>query len=186
MLTMLLAAGLIGQGDTPGPGPDIEAYGTDAGFAAWLARNGLSLPSGSPSVAALRARGSDYIDAYEALLTGIRTGGVMQELAWPRTGATVRCVEPVPADVIPPAVINAAYRAAWLEASNPGVLAGPVTTPGARVKRQKVDTIEREFFDDGARKSGGGPAFVDSLIDSALRAFVCDTSGAAFMWTLGS
>lgn len=163
----------------------MAAYGTDEGFAAWLNQQGHVLPAGAPSPAVLRARGSAYVDAYEALWTGLRTGGVSQDRAWPRTGATVRCVEAIAPDAIPIAVINAAYRAAWLEAATPGVLAGPVTTPGARVKRQKVDTIEREFFDDGALKTGGGPAFVDSLIDSALRAFVCDTSGAAFMWTLG-
>ena len=164
----------------------MAAYGTDDGFAAWLAEQGHTLPAGAPSPAVLRARGSAYVDAYEALWTGLRTGGVMQDRAWPRIGATVRCVEAIDSDVIPPAVVNAAYRAAWLEAANPGVLAGLVTTPGARVKRQKVDTIEREFFDDGAPKAGGGPAFVDSIIDGALRPFICAPSGGAFMWTLGS
>lgn len=165
----------------------MAAYGDDAGFAAWLAEQGYVLPVSAPSPAVLRARGSAYVDGYEAFWTGYRTGGVMQELGWPRTGATVNCVQPIPADVIPPAAINAAYRAAWLEANTPGILAGPATTPGARVKRQKVDVIEREFFDDGKTEVGGGPSFIDSQIDGWLSAFICDDSKAgAFMWTLGS
>lgn len=165
----------------------MAAYGDDAGFATWLDEQGYVLPGTAPSPAVLRARGSAYVDGYEAFWTGYRTGVVMQELAWPRTGATVNCVQAIPDDVIPPSVINAAYRAAWLEASTPGILAGPATTPGARVKRQKVDVIEREFFDDGKKEVGGGPSFIDSQIDGWLSAFICDDSKAgAFMWTLGS
>lgn len=164
----------------------MAAYGTDAGFTAWIAEQGYALPSGSPSPAVLRARGSAYVDGYEAYWTGQRTGGVMQELAWPRTGATMNCTVPIPDDVIPPAVVNASYRAAWLEAETPGILAGSAGAPGTRVKRQKVDVIEREFFDDGKAEIGGGPAFIDSQIDGMLQQFICDAQGGAFLWTLGS
>ncbi|WP_293875559.1 DnaT-like ssDNA-binding protein [Sphingomonas sp. UBA978] len=164
----------------------VAAYGTDTGFLAWLEDHGLSLPADAPVPAVLRTRGTAYVDGYETFWTGSRSGGVMQELGWPRTGSTLNCTIAVADDVIPPPVVNAAYRAAWLEASTPGILAGPVSTPGSRVKRQKVDVIEREFFDDGAAKMGGGPAFVDSMIDGALRQFVCDSTGGAFMWSLGS
>jgi hypothetical protein len=164
----------------------MAAYGTDEGFSAWLSEQGYSLPEATPVDAVLRARGSAYVDGYEAFWTGYRSGGVLQELGWPRTGATLNCTIAVPDNVIPPAVINAAYRAAWLDAQTPGVLGGLVTTPGARVKRQKVDVIEREFFDDGKAQVGGGPAFIDSIIDGALRQFICDSKDGAFMWSLGS
>lgn len=164
----------------------MAAYGTDDGFTDWLAENGYVLPSGAPSANVLRTRGSTYVDGYEAFWTGYRTGGVMQDRAWPRTGATLNCTISVPADVIPPAVITATYRAAWLEGATPGVLAGSSATPGARVKRQKVDTIEREFFDDGARSVGGGPSFIDSQIDGLLGQFICDLKDAPFVLTLGS
>jgi hypothetical protein len=188
MLTLLLSTVLADAGGTTptDPAPDVVAYGTDAGFATWLAVQGYQLPAGSPSPAILRARGTAYVDGYEVFWTGSRTGGVMQELGWPRTDATLNCTIAIADDVIPPPVINAAYRAAWLEAVTPGILAGPVSTPGSRVKRQKVDVIEREFFDDGKATVGGGPAFIDSMIDGALRQFVCDTSGGAFMWSLGN
>lgn len=162
------------------------AYGTDEGFAAWLAQQGYTLPGGAPTPAVLRARGSAYIDSYEARWTGQRTDGAMQEDGWPRTGALMNCVTAIASDVIPVAVVNASYRAAWLDAQTPGILAGPTVSPGARVRRQKVDVIEREFFDDGKAEIGSGPSFIDSLIDGMMGQFICDMEGAAFLWSIGS
>lgn len=163
------------------------AYGTDDGLTAWLAQQGYSLPDDAPAPAVLRARASTYVDGYEQYWTGHRTDGAMQGNAWPRTGATLNCVTAIPADVIPVAVVTATYRAAWLEASTPGVLAGPQIAPGKRVKRQRVEgAVEREFFDDGKRAVGSGPAFIDSLIDGLLGQFICDQKNAAFVWSLGS
>lgn len=163
------------------------AYGTDDGFSAWLAAQGYALAVSAPAPAILRARGSAYVDGYEAMWTGFRTGGVMQELAWPRTNASLNCVLAIPADAIPPAVVAASYRAAWLEAQTPGVLNGTTSANGRRVKRQRVEgAVEREFFDDGKAQVGGGPAFIDSIIDGQLRQFICDSNGSAFMWSLGS
>ena len=181
MLSTLLATVLASE-----PSTDM-AYGTDSGFIAWLATQGYVLPANAPSPTVLRARGSAYVDGYEPRWTGHRTDGVMQELAWPRTGATVNCTQAIPDDVIPRAVVAAAYRAAWLEAETPGVLAGASAPLGTRVKREKVEgAVEVEYFDDGKALLGGGPTFVDSIIDGMLRQFVCDNTGAAFMWSLGS
>lgn len=162
------------------------SYGSDDGFATWLAQQGYILPADAPAPAVLRARGSIYVDSYEQYWTGHRTDGAMQENAWPRTGATLNCVTAIASDVIPPSVVTATYRAAWLEASTPGILAGPQVAPGSRVKRQKVDVIEREFFDDGKHAVGSGPAFIDSLIDGLLGQFICNQKNAAFVWSLGS
>lgn len=164
----------------------MASYGDDAGLTAWLAEQGYALPGTAPSLAVLRARGSAYVDGYEQFWTGYRTDGALQELGWPRTGASLNCKIAVPSDLIPPAVINAAYRAAWLEGETPGILAGATPSPGSRVKRQKVDVIEREFFDDGKATVAGGPSFIDSTIDGWLSGFICDDKDSAFMWTLGS
>lgn len=164
----------------------MAPYGTDDGFAAWLTEQGYELPGAAPALAVLRARGSAYVDSYERYWTGQRTGGVAQDQAWPRTGATIGCTVAIPDDVIPPVVVTSAYRAAWIEAQTPGILSGSTITAGTRVKRQKVDVIEREFFDDGKAEIGGGPSFIDSMIDGLLGQFICNTQGAAFLWTLGS
>lgn len=157
------------------------SYGDDAGFTAYLASFGYTLPAG-PTPAILRARGSAYLDGtYEALWTGQRTGGVMQADGWPRTGAKIGCVTAIADDVTPLAVVNASYRAAWLEASVPGALS-PAPSTGARVKRQKVDVIEREFFDDGKAQAGAAGGFIDPAIDGAMRAFICEDSGSGFLF----
>src|SRR5690348_10363784 len=108
-------------------------YGTDQGLNDWLAAQGYTVPDTAPSLAVLRARGSAYVDGYEAFWTGTRTGGVIQEEAWPRTGARLNCVTAIPDDVIPPAVISASYRAAYLDAVTPGILVGATAAPGQRI-----------------------------------------------------
>jgi len=169
--------------------PDLfPGYGDDISFGLWLASMGYTLPSDSPGPAVLRARGSAYLDSlYEEMWSGQRTDGVNQANGWPRTGASLNCTIAIADDVIPLAVVNASYRAAWLEASSPGILFGSAVTPGERVRREKVDgAVEVEYFDDGKSATGAAVSFVDPAIDGALRQFICDQSGGAFMWSLGS
>lgn len=153
------------------------AYGTDEGFTAWLSANGYTLPAGAPTAAVLRARGSAYLDAvYGPRLTcSAPTGGIEQELAWPRTGHFVNCAS-IPDDAIPGAWIRASYRAAWLEASAPGSLSLTVN-PNQRIKRQKVDVIEREFHDGGAVEAGGAGAVIDTEIDGMVAPLLCAAFG---------
>lgn len=54
----------------------MAGYGTDAGLADWLAGQGLALPDGAPAPAALRQRGSDYVDGtYGPRFVGQPAGG---------------------------------------------------------------------------------------------------------------
>jgi hypothetical protein len=77
--------------------------------------------------------------------------------------------------------LAALYRAAYLADGGTAVLF-PVTT-GARVKRQKVDVIEREFFDDGADSTG----FIDPVINGLMRDFLCgDVSKGLFFQSVGT
>lgn len=149
-------------------------YGSDSDFQAWLDANGLALPAGA-NPATLRSVGSAYIDAaYGAKLAcSRRTGGFNQVLEWPRTGHIINGQE-VPPDLIPPAWINAAYRAAYLEATSPGWATGS-TDPNRLTKREKVDVIEREFFGKG-EVSGSATGFggsIDALIDGMLAPWLC-------------
>lgn len=132
----------------------MAGYGDDAGFTAWLAGEGYTLPAGSPTAAVLRQRGSRYIDAtYGARFSGRPAGGIAQERAWPRIGAVAgpaiaygSQVTPIPEDVVPIAVIEASYHAAWQEATSPGSLLGSVVSGSGLVKREKVDgAVEVEY-----------------------------------------
>jgi hypothetical protein len=155
----------------------MAGYGTDDDFIAWLTAQGLSLPDDAPAPAVLRQIGSSYVDAaYEYRLgCSERTGGFEQELAWPRKGHYFNG-KPVPDDLIPQAWVHAAYRAAYLQAIQPGWATG--SRDGNRVtKREKVDTIEREFFDaDQAPGSDAAPGMVsDSIINSLVLPWLCPT-----------
>lgn len=159
----------------------MAGYGTDSDFQAWLDANGFTLPSGAQSLAVLRVRGSAYLDAvYGPRLTcSAPTGGIAQELAWPRIG---HCINgsTIADDAIPSAWVRASYRAAWLEASAPGSLSLTVN-PNQRIKRQKVDVIEREFHDGGAVEAGGAGAVIDSEIDGTVAPFLCVVGGPAIL-----
>lgn len=155
----------------------MAAYGTDGGMQAWLTAQGLALPAGA-TIATLREIGSAYVDAaYEARLQcSHRAGGFEQELAWPRAGHRVNG-RPVPEDLIPPAWVNASYRAAYLQATTPGWATGS-TDPNRITKREKVDVIEREFMtaaDQGGASSSAGMA-ADAIINGMVLPWLC--SGA--------
>lgn len=153
----------------------MAAYGTDEGFEAWIAGQDLSLPVGAPAVAVLRQIGSSYVDAaYGAKLACSRkTGGFTQELQWPRTGHVING-ETVPDDLIPQAWIDASYRAAYLQATQPG-WATTGTDSTRQTKREKVDVIEREYFAAaeaaGSSVAPGMPS--DSILNGMILPWLC-------------
>lgn len=133
----------------------MAGYGTNDGFTAYASAAGYTVPVGD--IGAARQRGSTYIDGtYGDRFSGLPTDGVEQERAWPRTGATAYG-SALAGDIIPLRVVNASYEAALLEVRTPGSLS-VVTDPAKRVKRQKVDTIEREFFDPAKQSREQLPA----------------------------
>lgn len=153
----------------------MASYGTDEGFSAWLAGQGLTLPPDAPAVSVLRQIGSSYVDAaYGARLACSRkAGGFTQELQWPRIGHVING-ETVPDDLIPQAWIDASYRAAYLQATQPGwATTGSDAT--RQTKREKVDVIEREFF--AASEAAGSDAAPgmpsDSIINGMLLPWLC-------------
>lgn len=152
------------------------AYGTDDGFTAWLASQGLALPTGAPLPAVLRQIGSSYVDAaYGHKLTcSSKAGGVTQEMAWPRKGHTLDG-EVVPDDYIPTAWVQAAYRAGYLSAVTPG-WATTGTDASRLTKRERVEgAVDREFFSQsetaGAASAPGMPS--DSIINGLVLPWLC-------------
>lgn len=121
----------------------MAGYGNDAGFNAWLADQGFSLPVGAPAPAALRQRGSVHVDAHD--FPGAPTEGFTQERAWPRTGATA-FFQDIPTGVIPIAIEHASYAAGYFEALNPGSLTTR-SSADQRIKRERVEGItDVEYF----------------------------------------
>ncbi len=136
----------------------MAGYGTDDGFAAWIDARGLVPPGGVPGLSPLRQLGSDYVDStYGSKFGGVPTGGISQERAWPRLGAYHLGVA-VPNDVVPPAIINASYEAAYQEYLSPGSLKA-FGSSVSRVKREKVEgAVEVEY-----QASAGGKTLAEDL-----------------------
>ena len=139
------------------------ARGSDVGFQAWMDARGHVLPADAPTLAILRQRATDYIDAvYGPRLVGDQT-----------------------VDPLLTALETATYVAAWHEANNPGSLSVSATASGA-LKRKKVDVIEKEYFE------GSGDAVADatvrlSLIEGLLAPYLLPLSAVAGpnLWAIG-
>lgn len=151
------------------------AYGTNQGFEAWLASQGLELPLGA-NLDVLRSIGSSYLDsAYEWRLNcSHRTGGFEQELAWPRTGQVVNG-QVVPDDLIPAGWVNASYRAAYLQATQAGWATTGIDS-ARQTKREKVEgAVEVEYFAAadaaGSDVAAGMPS--DSIINGMVSMWLC-------------
>lgn len=143
----------------------MAGYGTNDDFTAYALAAGYTVPAGD--IGAARQRGSTYVDgSYGLRLSGVPTGGAEQERAWPRTGASAFGAA-LASDLIPLRVVNACYDAALLELRAPGSLS-VVADPAKRVKRQKVNTVEREFFAQGEQSTGAIAGPVVSVIDGLL------------------
>jgi hypothetical protein len=162
----------------------MAGYGDDAGFASWLTDNGYVLPGTAPSPAVLRNRGSQYIDAvYGSRFLG-SVVDPLQERQWPRERAIVNG-KLLPSDVVPPAVINASYQAAYQEGVKPGSLTVIGTSSGA-VKRVKVGQIEKEY--QTAKDDGTASAITPliSIVDGMLAPFLKDEDLVGLgIWAVG-
>lgn len=124
----------------------MAGYGDNEGFAAYAEAAGHVLTDGTTDqqITTARQRGALAIDRYEPRFSGRRTGGFLQERAWPRSGAAGADGEAIPNDVVPAAIIAASYEAAFLELLTPNSLM-PVVTAAQSVRREKIGAIEVEY-----------------------------------------
>jgi hypothetical protein len=155
----------------------MAGYGTDQGYADWLAENGYTPPVDAPTPAVLRNRGAGYIDGvYGARFSGIPTGGFAQERAWPRTGAFAYGL-PVGDSIIPDAVIKASYAAAWFEANNLGSLSAS-GSEASRVKREKVEgAVEVEYQASSGQFSATSLVTLLTDVEGLLAPFLVPVGG---------
>jgi hypothetical protein len=144
----------------------MAGYGTDAEFQTWLTAKGRVLPADAPAVAALRERGSVYIDGlYYRRFPGYPTGGAAQERQWPRSGAADRWGNDIASDDVPPRVVEASFEAAWIEATSPGALSATYT-PGQNKVLTEVGNIKWTVVGDA---SGDDAMWlVSTVIDGIL------------------
>lgn len=162
----------------------MAGYGDDAGFTAWLSDNGYTLPAGAPSPAVLRNRGSQYIDAaYGSRFLG-SVLDPLQERQWPREGAIVNG-KLIPSNVVPVAVINASYFAAYQEAINPGSLSATGSAFNA-VVREKVGQLEVQYANAQSDGTAASITPLISIVDGTLAPYLRDDSLQCFgIWSVG-
>lgn len=170
----------------------MAGYGTDEGLIEYLALTGRTLCL-SDVPAQVRQRGSMYIDGLYSGVTGgssqvwsgYPTGGVAQERAWPRMGATYYG-QPIASDVIPVAVINASYEAGYWDVQTGNDLDG-VIIGSQVVKSEKVDSIAVTYADTMTGMSLADSATpMLSSVYGLLKPFLIDESGKSFgIWSVG-
>ncbi|MGO4641705.1 DnaT-like ssDNA-binding protein [Mesorhizobium sp. 2RAF45] len=154
----------------------MAGYGSDSALKAYWDAAGYTYAADAP-IAALRQRGSAYIDGtYGLRFTGQPTGGIVQEREWPRTGATAYG-SALASDLVPTRVELASYEAAYIELKKPGSLSISFD-PAKKVKRQKVEGIEREFFEPGFTGNIFAPdAPVSTIIEGLLAPLIGPVHG---------
>lgn len=164
----------------------MAGYGSDQGFTDWREANGLTLPAGAPEVAVLRQRGSTYIDGtYGARFSGVPSGGVAQDRAWPRTGAQAHG-QALADDVIPTAVEQASYVASFQEATAPGSLS-TITSGAGQIKREKVASLETEYFEGAGASAGANATPILTQVEGLLAPFLIPEQPAVPLriWSIG-
>jgi len=153
----------------------MAGYGTDSALKAYWDAAGYTYAADAP-FAALRQRGSAYIDGtYGMRFPGQPTGGLAQEREWPRTGATAYGAA-LESDLIPTRVEQASYEAAYIELKKPGSLSVSFD-PARKVKRQKVEGIEREFFEPA---DSGNIFAPDALVSTVIEGLLAPLIGPVF------
>ena len=141
---------------------NANSYIDDAFLTAYAAERGLTLPATVGEREVLLINAMDYIESYADKFKGQRTDPANQELQWPREDVTIYG-EDLDKNTIPKELKRAHAQAA-VEASNADLF---FKDDGTRVKKEKLDVLEVEYFEGG---SSGQPFFekVTKLIDPLL------------------
>jgi hypothetical protein len=155
----------------------MPGYGDNPGFTAYAMAAGyqISATATDAEITAARQRRSLVVDRYEPRFPGSRAGGYAQERAWPRTGAQTYSGEAIPDNIVPEAIINACYEAAFLELEDPGSLS-PVVTASTLVRREQVGALSVEYatpIGSSPEEMAAGAIPVVTTIEGLLWPFLC-------------
>lgn len=143
----------------------MAGYGTDEGLETWATDNGYTMPA-TPTSAVLRQKGSVYVDGlYGGRFPGYPVAGIEQDRLWPRTGAEDIYGNAIGASAIPTRVIEAAYFAAYLEGTTPGILT-KTFTPSEQKVLTEVKGIKWTIIGDG--KGDNASVMVSTTIEGLL------------------
>lgn len=167
-----------------------DFYGTISDADAYIATlaNGAAWPDASEAdrTNALTRASRSMDGIYGARFPGSKTGGRAQTLAWPRTGASDQCTnETIPDDEVPVEIERATYVLALAELVTPGATS-PSFTPGAVMKREKMDVMERERFgpNDGVSLSLEDMRPQFAAVEDALRCLLTKGQGGGSVCVL--
>lgn len=140
----------------------MPSYGSDADLIAYLAETGRALPVDAVP-AEVRAMGSLYVDSFEDRFCG----------------ASLQDTSSFPRDIYNPTPVRiewAAYEAgyAWSNGEN---IFGSGGSQAGTVKREKVDTLEVEYF--GATDAGywENSRYIVPMAYAHLLPYLCDPVG---------
>lgn len=165
----------------------MAAYGSDESMESWLEEMGLTLPSDAAPLAVLRSIGSMFVDgAYGSRFCGT-VAEPDQDLEWPRVGA-YRGSRPLPSDLTPKQIEQAAYFAGYYGANNPEAFFGGGV--GAElVKRETVGPLTTEYAVSANMTPDQLAAFMQvqlPYVEGLLSPFLCDKNGSAtFILSIG-
>ncbi|QND32774.1 hypothetical protein HB772_11260 [Sinorhizobium meliloti] len=165
-------------------------YGTLAGALAYHeARGNVAWSAGSvtdPQREAALLRASEALDGIYGPRFPGKKASRTQVRAWPRIGAVDHCADqPIPETETPVEIETATYALAVAELLSPRS-STPTLTLGKSVKRQKVGSIEREFFSP----KEGVPITIESLrpvltaVEDALRCLLTPDTSKGGTFTL--
>jgi hypothetical protein len=138
-----------------------NTYVSDNYFTNFCSARGIDFPDTAEARSYIIITGMDYVESFRREFKGLKTSGT-QDLQWPRTGVYIDNTI-TDSSFIPVELKNALCQAA-IESIEIKLFE---SSDGTSVKKEKLDTLEIEYFERG---STGTPVFaaVDAYLSELL------------------
>ena len=118
-----------------------------AEITAYAVERGVTVSATASDVEILARKAMDWLISKESTLAGVRVDNA-QTLPYPRTGVTVHGFEVLSTEI--PALIKEVQMQAATDAHSVDLLPTHAATPEGKIKVDKLDVIETEFFRPGS------------------------------------